>query len=181
MLRIGLTGGIGSGKSTAARALADLGAVVVDADAVAREVVEPGRPALAEVARRFGADVIAPDGALDRAALGRIVFGDPAALRDLEGITHPAIWARTAELVDAAPRTPCSSTTCPSSSRSRWWGSTTSSSSSARPRTCECIASSVTAGCPRRTPAPGWPPRPMTRPGTRPPTSGSTTTGPRRP
>lgn len=103
MLRIGLTGGIGSGKSTAARALADLGAVVVDADAVAREVVEAGRPALDEIAHRFGADVIAEDGALDRAALGRIVFGDPGALRDLEAITHPAIWERTAELVGAAP------------------------------------------------------------------------------
>ncbi len=104
MLRIGLTGGIGSGKSTAARALADLGARVVDADAVAREVVEPGRPALREVVERFGPEVLAADGALDRAALGRIVFGDPSALRDLEAVTHPAIWERTAELVAAAPR-----------------------------------------------------------------------------
>ncbi|MGG5257268.1 dephospho-CoA kinase [Phycicoccus avicenniae] len=103
MLRVGLTGGIGSGKSTAARALAALGATVVDADAVAREVVEPGTPALAAIAARFGPDVLAPDGSLDRPALGRLVFGDPAALRDLEGITHPAIWARTAELVAALP------------------------------------------------------------------------------
>ncbi len=103
MLRVGLTGGIGSGKSTAARTLAALGAVVVDADAVAREVVEPGTPALAEIARRFGPEVLAPDGSLDRPALGRIVFGDPAALRDLEAVTHPAIWARTAELVAAVP------------------------------------------------------------------------------
>ncbi|QKE84880.1 dephospho-CoA kinase [Arthrobacter sp. NEB 688] len=103
MLRVGLTGGIGSGKSTAARELARLGAHVVDADAVAREVVEPGRPALAEVARRFGSHLLREDGSLDRAALGRVVFGDPAALRDLEAITHPAIWARTAELVAAVP------------------------------------------------------------------------------
>ncbi|MBD3785095.1 MAG: dephospho-CoA kinase [Micrococcales bacterium] len=103
MLRVGLTGGIGSGKSTAAAALADLGAVVVDADAVAREVVQPGRPALAAIAERFGADLVGDDGALDRAALGRVVFADPAALRDLEAITHPAIWERTAELVAAAP------------------------------------------------------------------------------
>ncbi|HMM94488.1 dephospho-CoA kinase [Phycicoccus sp.] len=103
MLRVGLTGGIGSGKSTAAATLADLGAVVVDADAVAREVVQPGRPALAAIAERFGADLVGDDGALDRAALGRVVFADPAALRDLEAITHPAIWERTAELVAAAP------------------------------------------------------------------------------
>lgn len=103
MLRIGLTGGIGSGKSTVAQHLSDLGAVVVDADAVAREVVEPGMPALTEIRERFGDAVFGADGALDRPALGRVVFGDPAALRDLEAITHPAIWARTAELMAAAP------------------------------------------------------------------------------
>ena len=103
MLRVGLTGGIGSGKSTVAGVLASLGATLVDADVVAREVVEPGTPALAGIAERFGPGVLAPDGTLDRPALGRVVFGDPAALRDLEGITHPAIWRRTAELVAAAP------------------------------------------------------------------------------
>lgn len=103
MLRIGLTGGIGSGKSTVSRQLAALGAVVVDADAVAREVVEPGTPALAAVAERFGAGILTADGSLDRPALGRVVFGDPQALRDLEAITHPAIWERTAQLVAAAP------------------------------------------------------------------------------
>ena len=103
MLRVGLTGGIGSGKSTVAQELCALGAHLVDADVVAREVVEPGTPALAEIVDRFGAEVIAPDGSLDRPALGRVVFGDPAALRDLEAITHPAIWARTARLVAAAP------------------------------------------------------------------------------
>ena len=91
MLRVGLTGGIGSGKSTVSAQLAALGAVVVDADAVAREVVEPGTPGLAAVVDRFGADVVGRDGALDRPALGRVVFGDPAALRDLEALTHPAI------------------------------------------------------------------------------------------
>ena len=104
MLRVGLTGGIGSGKSTVAAQLASLGAVVVDADAVAREVVEPGMPALAAIAERFGTDVLDRDGRLDRPELGRLVFGNRTALRDLEQITHPAIWARTAELVaQAAP------------------------------------------------------------------------------
>ena len=102
MLRVGLTGGIGSGKSTVSAQLKSLGATVVDADAVAREVVEPGMPALAAVVDRFGPDVVTADGGLDRAALGRVAFGDPAALRDLEALTHPAIWARTEELVAAA-------------------------------------------------------------------------------
>lgn len=103
MLRVGLTGGIGSGKSSAAQRLRHLGAVVVDADRVAREVVEPGTAALAAIAERFGADLITGQGRLDRPALGRIVFGDPQALAELEAITHPAIWARTAELFAAAP------------------------------------------------------------------------------
>ncbi|KGN32548.1 dephospho-CoA kinase [Knoellia sinensis KCTC 19936] len=103
MLRVGLTGGIGSGKSTVAKALSALGAVVVDADAVAREVVEPGMPALSAIRERFGDAVFDPEGALDRPALGRVVFTDPSALADLEGITHPAIWKRTAELMNAVP------------------------------------------------------------------------------
>jgi len=103
MLRVGLTGGIGSGKSTVSKQLAELGAVVVDADVIAREVVEPGMPALTAIRERFGPGVVADDGVLDRAGLGRIVFGDPAALKDLEAITHPAIWARTAELIAEAP------------------------------------------------------------------------------
>lgn len=103
MLRVGLTGGIGSGKSTVATLLSELGAVVVDADAVAREVVEPGMPALTAIRERFGDAVFAADGGLDRPALGRVVFTDPSALTDLEGITHPAIWKRTAELMSAVP------------------------------------------------------------------------------
>jgi dephospho-CoA kinase len=101
MLSVGLTGGIGSGKSTVARLLDDLGAVVVDADAVAREVVEPGMPALTAIRERFGDAVFTSDGVLDRPALGRVVFADPSALADLESITHPAIWRRTAELREA--------------------------------------------------------------------------------
>lgn len=97
MLRIGLTGGIGSGKSTVSRRLAELGAVIVDADLIAREVVEPGEPALEQIRQRFGDEVFAVDGSLDRPALGRVVFGDPEALAALEGITHPAIWERTAQ------------------------------------------------------------------------------------
>ena len=94
MRLIGLTGGMGSGKSTVARLLADHGAHVVDADAIAREVVEPGEPALAAIADRFGDEVLADDGSLDRAAVAAIVFADADALADLESITHPAIRDR---------------------------------------------------------------------------------------
>jgi len=103
MIRVGLTGGIGSGKSTVARLLAEHGALVIDADQIAREVVEPGQPALTEIAERFGPDVITTDGSLDRAALAAIVFADAAALADLNAITHPRIAARTAQLIAAAP------------------------------------------------------------------------------
>jgi dephospho-CoA kinase len=98
-----LTGGIGSGKSAVARLLAGHGAVIVDADAIAREVVEPGTPGLAAVLAEFGAGVRAPDGSLDRPALARIVFADPAARRRLNAIVHPLVGARRAELVSAAP------------------------------------------------------------------------------
>lgn len=91
MRLIGLTGGIASGKSTVARLLERLGAAVVDADLLAREVVEPGEEALQAIAARFGAEVLNSDGTLNRAKLGEIVFADPSARRDLEGITHPAI------------------------------------------------------------------------------------------
>ncbi len=103
MLRIGLTGGIGSGKSTVARLLAHQGAVLVDADRIAREVVEPGTPGLAAVAEAFGDGVLGPDGSLDRAALAAVVFADPDARRRLDGIVHPLVRHRAAELVAAAP------------------------------------------------------------------------------
>lgn len=103
-VRIGLTGPIGCGKSTIAGWLAELGAAVVDADAIAREVVEPGQPGFAAVVRRFGPAVVRPDGTLDRAALGRIVFGDEAALADLEAIVHPAVRPRIVAGVAAAER-----------------------------------------------------------------------------
>ena len=93
-LVIGLTGPIGCGKSTVAGWLAELGAVVVDADVVARDVVEQGSPALDEVAREFGRAVMRRDGTLDRQALGRVVFADPAALERLERIIHPAVRPR---------------------------------------------------------------------------------------
>jgi dephospho-CoA kinase len=102
VLFVGLTGGVGAGKSTAAAALRELGAVVVDADAIAREVVAPGTPGLAAVAAEFGPRVLGPDGALDRPALGRVVFGDPQRRRALEGITHPLVLERTEALVAAA-------------------------------------------------------------------------------
>lgn len=91
MLLVGLTGGIGSGKSTVARLLEKRGAVVFDADLLAREAVEPGTPGHAAVIERFGADVLAPGGELDREALASIVFADPSARRDLEEIVHPEV------------------------------------------------------------------------------------------
>lgn len=102
MLRIGLTGGIGSGKSEVSRRLAAHGALVIDADVLAREVVEPGTPGLAEVVEAFGTGVLADDGSLDRATLGAQVFGDDAGRRRLEAIIHPRVRARAAEIEAAA-------------------------------------------------------------------------------
>ena len=103
MFRLGLTGGIGSGKSTVSARLAAHGAIVIDYDLLARDVVQVGTPALTAIVERFGFDVLLPDGSLDRPALGAVVFGDDDARRDLEAITHPAIgelaWARD----EAAP------------------------------------------------------------------------------
>jgi len=103
-VRIGITGPIGCGKSQVARWLAELGVHVVDADGVARSVTAPGHPAHDAILRRFGPAVAAPDGTLDRAALGRLVFADPAALRDLEAIVHPAVRPRIVEAIEAAER-----------------------------------------------------------------------------
>ncbi len=104
---IGLTGGIASGKSVFATRLEQLGAVRVDADRLARDVVAPGTPGLAAIARRFGAGVIAPDGSLDRPALGALIFSDPDARIALNGITHPAIRRLSARLfTEAAERDP---------------------------------------------------------------------------
>src|SRR4051812_16048300 len=102
VLRIGLTGGIGSGKSTVSRLLAGHGAVIVDADVIAREVVEPGTPGLAAVVEAFGSGVLGPDGALDRPALAAVGFADPEARRRLDAIVHPLVRARAAEVAAAA-------------------------------------------------------------------------------
>lgn len=102
MLKVGLTGGIGAGKSEVSRLLAGYGAVVVDADRIAREVVEPGTPGLAAVVEAFGTSVLTPDGALDRPKLGAVVFADPERLRTLNAIVHPLVGARSAELERAA-------------------------------------------------------------------------------
>jgi dephospho-CoA kinase len=93
VFRVGLTGGIASGKSTVARLFEALGVPVIDTDVLAREVVAPGQPLLGQIAARFGSSVLAPDGSLDRAALRAIVFADPGARADLEQLTHPAIRA----------------------------------------------------------------------------------------
>ncbi|MGW1637422.1 dephospho-CoA kinase [Streptomyces lavendulae] len=102
MLKVGLTGGIGAGKSEVSRLLAGYGAVVVDADRIAREVVEPGTPGLAAVVRAFGDSVLTADGSLDRPALGAVVFADQERLRTLNAIVHPLVGARSAELERAA-------------------------------------------------------------------------------
>jgi dephospho-CoA kinase len=103
MLMVGLTGGIGAGKSAVAARLAQLGAVIIDADKLSREVVEPGTEGLAEIVAAFGSGVLTPEGALDRPALGAKVFGDEEARRRLERIIHPRVRARTAEMVREAP------------------------------------------------------------------------------
>jgi dephospho-CoA kinase len=103
VIKVGLTGGIGSGKSEVARLLAAHGAVVVDADVLAREAVAPGSEGLAEVAAEFGPGVLDADGSLDRAKLAKVVFGDPVRLATLNGIIHPFVRRRSAEIVAAAP------------------------------------------------------------------------------
>ncbi|HEY7590362.1 MAG TPA: dephospho-CoA kinase [Candidatus Limnocylindrales bacterium] len=101
-MRIGLTGPIGCGKSTVARWLAEDGAAVVDADEIARDVTQPGGPAVTAIARRFGRSVVRPDGSLDRGALAAIVFADPEHLRALESIIHPLVRPRLLAAVKAA-------------------------------------------------------------------------------
>lgn len=104
MFVIGLTGGIASGKSTVSRLLKELGATILDADVIAREVVEPGQPALAEIAAAFGPEVLREDGSLDRARLGALVFGDGEARARLNAITHPRVIRRINELLEEERR-----------------------------------------------------------------------------
>lgn len=102
-VRVGLTGGIASGKSTVSATLAELGAVVIDADLIAREVVARGTPGLDAVVAEFGPGVLTPEGDLDRPAMGALVFADPSARKRLEAIIHPLVHQRSAELEAAAP------------------------------------------------------------------------------
>ena len=102
-MKAGLTGGIASGKSEVARRLAGLGAVLIDADAVAREVVEPGTPGLAEIVQAFGPGILGPDGALDRPKLGEIVFSDAGLREKLNAIVHPLVSERMLEKERSAP------------------------------------------------------------------------------
>ena len=102
-MRVGLTGGVASGKSTVSRMLAELGAVVIDADQLAREVVERGTPGLAQVVAEFGEELLTPDGDLDRPAMGRLVFADEERRRRLESIVHPLVFERYAEIEGSAP------------------------------------------------------------------------------
>lgn len=103
-ITIGLTGGIGSGKSTAAKILAELGAPVIDADKVGHAIYQPGAPAYLELIDAFGEGILAPDRTIDRRKLGPIVFGDPAALRRLNSILHPKMFTRMGEMVAAMRR-----------------------------------------------------------------------------
>ena len=102
MILVGLTGGIGSGKSTVSSLLAERGAVIVDADAITRELQRPGQPVLAAIVDRFGRDVLTDGGELNRPALAAIVFADPDALADLNRIVHPAVGAEVARRIEAA-------------------------------------------------------------------------------
>ena len=102
-MHVGLTGGVASGKSTVAALLHELGALVVDADVLAREVVEPGTPGLAAVVREFGPEVLGPEGRLDRARMGAVVFADDDRRSALEAIVHPLVRARAAQIEAAAP------------------------------------------------------------------------------
>ncbi|MFF7241244.1 dephospho-CoA kinase [Streptomyces collinus] len=102
MLKVGLTGGIGAGKSEVSRLLVEHGAVLIDADRIAREVVAPGTPGLTAVVEAFGPDVLTPDGSLDRPGLGSIVFADPEKLATLNAIVHPLVGTRSRALEDAA-------------------------------------------------------------------------------
>ena len=104
MLIVGLTGNIAAGKSAVAARLAELGALIIDADILAREAVEPGRPALAAIVGRWGNDVLRPDGSLDRAALRRIVFSDPAERAALDAIVHPAVDRLRVAAIETARR-----------------------------------------------------------------------------
>ena len=117
MYLIGLTGGIASGKSVVAKRLAELGAVHIDADLIAREVVEPGTPGLAAIEKAFGPSVIAPDGTLDRPALGAIVFSDEASRLVLNGITHPEVKRTVDERIAAGLGASLSSRPCGCASR----------------------------------------------------------------
>ena len=103
MLKVGLTGGIAAGKSLVARTLAECGAVLIDADALAREVVEPGTEGLAAVVEAFGPDILADDGSLDRPALAAVVFGDEERRKVLNGIVHPLVRARAEQLAAEVP------------------------------------------------------------------------------
>lgn len=102
-LSVALTGGIASGKTVVTRLLSERGAIIIDSDLLSREVVEPGTRGLAEIVERFGAGVLAADGSLDRQALGEIIFADDEARNDLNGIIHPEIRRRRAELIASAP------------------------------------------------------------------------------
>jgi dephospho-CoA kinase len=101
VLLIGLTGGIGSGKSTVSALLAEKGAVIIDADAITHSLQQPGQPVFAAIVDRFGPDIVAPDGTLDRTGLGKIVFADETAKKDLEHIVHPAVGAEMLNMMQA--------------------------------------------------------------------------------
>ena len=166
-VRVGLTGGIASGKSTVSAVLAELGAVVIDADLIAREVVARGTPGLAAVVEEFGPDLLTPDGELDRAAMGALVFADPDARRRLEAIIHPLVHRRSADLEAAAPEHAVVVHDIPLLAEVGRAGSFDA-----------IVGWSRTGAGPGRTPSPASPRRRPARNGSRSPPTSSTTPGP---
>ncbi len=153
VILVGLTGGIGAGKSTVSTMLAERGAVIVDADKIARDLQSPGSPVLGQMAERFGSHIITDDGALDRAAVAKIVFNDEAALKDLNGIVHPAMQSEIQRQIDksAIPTAwSCSISRCWGRTRARDWQRPSWSTS---PSTLRCNASSSIARWTKTTPA----------------------------
>ena len=180
VLRVGLTGGIGSGKSEVSRRLAEHGAVLIDADVAAREVVVPGSPGLARIAGTFGEGVLRPDGSLNRERLGEIVFSDPGLRTKLNEIVHPLVreWMQAAEeaAVRAAARAPAGragrrARRPAAGGKPRAGGLRRGDRGGRAARACRPSGWSGSAACPPSRPGPGWPPRPAGSSGWPSPTS----------
>ena len=178
MLRVGLTGGIGAGKSEVSRRLASYGAVVIDADAVAREVVAPGTPGLAEVVQAFGPEVLRSDGTLDRDRLGELVFADESLRMKLNAITHPRVGERMAELERQAGGAPVIVHDVPLLAENHLAGSFDEVVVVDVPGASRRSGWPASAACPGTRRRPGWERKPPGRNGSRSPPSWWTTPAP---